>query len=363
MRVFVVCGDRGIPIDGTKGASIHLRSVVEGLRRCGADVTVFTKRRPKDAGLSEPFDCAGDVVAVAEAEGTPDAIYERYSLGCTDGLTAARVIGCTHVLEVNAPLVDEAVAHRPDTVGPDAAQVEARLLRETDAVVTVSATLARWVGTVRECDDVNVVPNGVDPMLFPRAFRFDPESARIVFLGHPKPWHGAQVLPEICAAARRCGIASDLLVVGGGSGADAVVAAAERAGVGDFVRVTGPIPQADVLEALDGAAVALAPYPRIDPFYFCPIKILEYMAAGLPVVTTRQGDIPELLDEAGVAVPPGDPDALTRAVVELLADPERRREMGQRGRERVIGSFTWDHTVARVLAIVERVTQQREARR
>lgn len=74
------------------------------------------------------------------------------------------------------------------------------------------------------------------------------------------------------------------------------------------------------------------------------ISIMEAMAAGLPVVASRVGGIPELVceGETGLLVPAGRPDALAGAMLALLADPPRLRRMGEAGRRRVVDSFNPD---------------------
>jgi colanic acid biosynthesis glycosyl transferase WcaI len=71
-----------------------------------------------------------------------------------------------------------------------------------------------------------------------------------------------------------------------------------------------------------------------------PVKLFEYMAASRPILYAGTGLATEVLADAGcaVVVPPGDPDAIARAVRELAGDPERRRELGRRGREYVEGA-------------------------
>lgn len=72
-----------------------------------------------------------------------------------------------------------------------------------------------------------------------------------------------------------------------------------------------------------------------------PLAIIEAMMAGLPVVATRVGGVPELVEDGvtGVIVPPGDSEALASALQRLMADPELRRRMGQAGRERALRYF------------------------
>ena len=61
----------------------------------------------------------------------------------------------------------------------------------------------------------------------------------------------------------------------------------------------------------------------------------------MPVVATDGGALPEVVGDAGVQVPAADADALATAIVALLGDPDRRRRLGRRGRERVVQEFAW----------------------
>jgi glycosyltransferase involved in cell wall biosynthesis len=86
-----------------------------------------------------------------------------------------------------------------------------------------------------------------------------------------------------------------------------------------------------------------------------PLAILEAMAAGLPVIGTRVGGIPELVidGETGLLVAPDQPDELAAALDSLAADPERRAELGRRGRERVQEHFSADEIARRTVALYE----------
>ena len=109
------------------------------------------------------------------------------------------------------------------------------------------------------------------------------------------------------------------------------------------------------------AWVGVAPYPRRTPFYFSPLKVVEYLAAGLPVVTTAQGDLPALVAGAGRLTDPDDVDSLTTAIAELLADPAQARAIGRAGRRRVLAELSWDSVAARWEALVAPLVGRRAA--
>jgi alpha-maltose-1-phosphate synthase len=148
MRLAYLCADLGVPLYGIKGASIHVRELSRALQELGHNVLIVCARLggsapegfdvplvefpPKEAAPAElpPSEADGGraspraVRAAAYASALParalpklrdfrpDVLYERYALNGTAGLALAADLGIPHVLEVNAPLVDEDVAHR-----------------------------------------------------------------------------------------------------------------------------------------------------------------------------------------------------------------------------------------------------------
>ena len=353
MRVLQVCADRGIAPGSTKGAALHLRGVAVGLLALGHDVVTATAR-PAEGPFPAPM-----IEAAALADGRCsgahyDVIYERYSLGHTAGLAAARASGRPFVLEVNAPLVAEATTHRPHTVPAGAARAEVELLERADLIVAVSTDLARWVSRHRPASSgpTVVIANGFEPEWFAQPAR--PElDGPLVFLGHPKPWHGADRLPQLLLELVARDLDPQLLMIGGGAGVEPVLARAAEMEVSDRVEVTGALPPAEASAMLARGSIGLAPYRRLDPFYFCPLKVIDYAAAGLPVVAGDQGDIARLVEPAGVLVDPDDDAALVEATASLLGDPSRRRQLGAAGRVRALAERSWTEVARATVAALE----------
>ncbi len=107
----------------------------------------------------------------------------------------------------------------------------------------------------------------------------------------------------------------------------------------DGIVATGPLPHDEVVDLYSEADVVVVPSIWKEPF---PRVILEAMAAGRPVVATRSGGIPELVEDGvtGILVPPRDELELSQALVRLLEDPNLRKRMGDAGQERLDRFFT-----------------------
>jgi glycosyltransferase involved in cell wall biosynthesis len=105
-----------------------------------------------------------------------------------------------------------------------------------------------------------------------------------------------------------------------------------------------------VLQAIDVAVSS-------SDFEGSPLAVMEYMAAGKPVVATAVGGVPDLIDDGvhGFLVPPQDSEALAAATAQLLRDADRAAEMGERGRVRRELEFSLDTTVKTLEDLYERL--------
>jgi len=113
----------------------------------------------------------------------------------------------------------------------------------------------------------------------------------------------------------------------------------------------GAVPHHAVPDYLAAMTVGAAPYRGQLDFYFSPVKVAEYLAAGLPVVASRQGDLPDLVREAGLLVTPDDASELREALHRVLSDHSLRHRM-KRAAQRQARSMTWNETAARVETVL-----------
>jgi glycosyltransferase involved in cell wall biosynthesis len=102
------------------------------------------------------------------------------------------------------------------------------------------------------------------------------------------------------------------------------------------------------------ASIGLAPYAPDAPGYFSPLKLFEYLAAGLAVVAGAIDGVREVVgDGQAVLVPPGDPAALAEAVRDVAADARWRARLGEAGRALVAAEHTWDRRASRIFELVD----------
>ena len=363
MRIAYVCLDPGIPVFGTKGASVHIQEVVREYRRRGHDVTVYATRRgtdvPDDLAELRVVDvpittrdeeereraqqAASASVSDMVRAGGYDLVYERYSLFSTV-IAECRVPG---ILEVNAPLIDEQRTHRVlvDEQAADAALQEQ--VQAASATICVSDPVRDWVIARTEGTRVFTVPNGVNVhRITPQPE--SPGAPVVTFVGTLKPWHGVDVLLRARAQAHKDW---QLRIIGDGPMRAELDDLARSLGIDvDFRGAVAPdaIPQ-----HMAGTAIGVAPYPAMDTDsdqYFSPLKVYEYMAAGLPVVASRVGQLPEIMGESAYLVPPSDPEALAEALDALVANPVERARVGSDNRRQAEREHSWTGTVDHILA-------------
>ncbi|PWC14530.1 glycosyltransferase family 4 protein [Brenneria corticis] len=378
MRVAYICADPGIPVFGSKGASIHVQEVIRSLLRRGARVTLFAQRPegepPPDLRSLEvtplpPLPASGAAARATAAlaanrvlpdllarSGPFDLLYERYSLWSHAGMAFARRNRIRRVLEVNAPLIEEQRQYRELPLRRQAERVIRSLLADAATIVAVSPGVKAYLDAFPESGGrAVVVSNGVDLARFPAARPPRPGGNTIGFLGSMKPWHGVDRLIDAFALLHRRGRHGRLLVVGDGGESAPLLEKVTRDNLLPFTRFTGAVAPHRVPALLAEMDIAVAPYPRLAGFYFSPLKIYEYMAAGLPVVATRVGHLHEVLEEgrAGLLVPPDDPAALCEALIALLDDDALRQTLGQAGRALVAQRYGWDAIVGRILSLAD----------
>jgi glycosyltransferase involved in cell wall biosynthesis len=228
-------------------------------------------------------------------------------------------------------------------------QQEIELLRAADQVVCVSSVAAIYLKSMGAATEkVKVIRNGVDADLFDPTTPLPDGPPKLVYLGTLAPWQGLGCLVQAMPAILAGFPAAELQLVGPYKKAQhkELLKLASTLGLDESkINFTGPIAPQEAPAWLAQASVCLAPLAWNDRNVSqgcCPIKLLEYAAAGRPIVAADLPVARELLREGEcLFFQPGDPADLARQVTRLLTDRPFALAMAAKAARRVRHKFTW----------------------
>jgi glycosyltransferase involved in cell wall biosynthesis len=182
-----------------------------------------------------------------------------------------------------------------------------------------------------------VVPNTTYVPLRPPE---PPGDGRVVYLGHLSAARGTDDMIELARLLRPAGIAVELI----GDADTQVRGQLGEAQAAGLVRWYGFVPNGEALKMVDGALAGLS-LLHDEPNYrhSLPTKVVEYMAHGVPVITSPTGPATDLVERhgCGFVVPFGDHAAAADAVLKLRNDQRLRAEMSQRGHRAALENLDW----------------------
>jgi glycosyltransferase involved in cell wall biosynthesis len=289
-------------------------------------------------------------------------VWQRHDLFNTAGLDLAQRLGVPSVLFVPATKVWEAEqwgttrpawgrllesrAERPLLLGADLVACGSR--RVVDEVVRMGVPKER----------VLLTPTGVDLDLFTEPP--DPTPLRrhlglvdrfvVGWVGSFRRFHALEQAVEAVAAVP----GTALLLVGDGPERARIQRLARHLGATAVFTGTVAHPELPAYLAAMDAAVIVAPPGQ--PFHYSPLKLAEYLAAGLPVVAPAAGQLAERLTDGvdAIVVPPHNVDAVAAALRRLRDDHEERARLGKAARVAAEAEWSWDHQVRRVIDALDR---------
>lgn len=307
-------------------------------------------------------------------ECAPDIVINLYNYLSFSMAILTKIMKIPHIVLMDSPVVyetknvDKIHLHFP--LIPEL--IEKRVLQSCDAVVTISDNLKDYFveryGIA--ADKVHVIPNGVDIERFKPSVNSDRIISKynlhhklvVGFCGVFKGWNMGQVIDVINNIVER-DIKVCFLIVGDGPKKTDVLNFIKRKGL-DSLILTGYVPPEETPAFISAMDIAIAPYQlQGDFFYGSPMKILEYMACGKPMVTNSFGPIEAVVQDGynGFLVEPGNNKLFSDIVVKLIKNRALRSKVGERARKTTLENYTWMHRATSISEICNQVVTAQES--
>ncbi|MCL6416514.1 glycosyltransferase family 4 protein [Aestuariirhabdus sp. Z084] len=317
----------------------HLRSYSDTFEWC----SMLT------GGFSEPYTFSRRVAKYLRSSAKPyDLVHDNQSLGY--GLLTLQRRGIPVVTTIHHPI------HRDRQLALDAApnwkfrllvrrwhsflRMQEKVVSQLTNVVTVSEQSRQDIsGAFGICQSrIDLIHNGIDTQTFtPNSeVAVDPWQL-ITTASADQPLKGLRFLLQALAQLRPDFPQLKLLVVGKLQPSGTTARLIDKLELASAVRFVSGISTEALVEHYNRSAIAIS--PSLYEGFGLPAG--EAMACGCAVISSDGGALPEVVGDAGMLVPAGDSGQLANGIATLLRDPELRKELGLRGRARVVERFSW----------------------
>ncbi|MFH1942968.1 MAG: glycosyltransferase family 4 protein [bacterium] len=370
--------------ESSVGASVHVKELEKALQECGhkvqasylnrfTSVEASVKSRARGFLKKKLWRYLNQINSVAAngryfikewkiiTKERPDVVLVRYHFLHFSLALVCLFRGIPFVLEVNAPMAYESRRFADHAVRlPLLPEIFEKFnLMLAEKVIVVSEELKSfYVKWHVPASKIEVVPNGVDVKKFHPAV--SPQKIRSMyhlngktvlgFIGSFHYWHGVKYLVGFIKKTLSRYQDAAFLLVGPGPLKEELEGLLEEEKIINSVFFTGYVSHEEIPLYLAAMDIVLAPYPKLDLFYYSPLKLFEYMAAGKAIVASRIGQIEKLLTDRydSILFEPDCVDELFNKSFELIEDSALRKALGIRARETVLRKYTWSHTGKRI---------------
>lgn len=304
----------------------------------------------------------------------PDIIYERWLHPDIFSYFIAKITQVPRILEVNYPVTEE--FHSYPVLSTISGFFRKIQFNQCSAIITQTKTLAKLLRTLTSTP-IYVVPNGVNTSRFktklniPTVFNNinDIEKKMIItFVGSFRPWHGTQQIPLIAEKIIQKHKNVIFILVGDGELLANVKKSIPDSLKSDII-LTGAQSYNEIPKYLANSDILIAPFDAANwkvfrkySFWWCPIKLFEYMSSGKPIVSYDYLEVEEIIGNNNLLARKGDMDDFIDKLDYLINNKSLRIRIGKQNRLIAIKEYKWNGRVKQTLKIINDVLYNKRAR-
>jgi len=245
------------------------------------------------------------------------------------------------------------------------------VINNADFIIVPYKALFKLVRSINRTKPVSIIPNAVDSNLFQpkarnlslaRSLDIDEHDVVVAFSGHITESKGLDTLVRSAQIIARTHKNIRLLIIGDGPFMNEILRLTRTLGLNDIFRFVGFVHQELVADYLTLADICVAPYQPMAFFKVSlpetPIKVVEYLAMGKPVVMSRISDDNVITwSGGGFLVTPGNAPELASNIINLVKDEKLRKDLGEKGRKYVEAHLSWGKLAEKLMEIYQSVSR------
>jgi len=310
------------------------------------------------SGIKNPIKSVKSYRKMKNETGKFDIIHERFHINPMDLLFVGKR---KYVLEVNdpAPVIYSGLKKKIYS------KIIKRKFGRANAIITQTDTMKKILSKFYH-GEIFVIPNGVDIGFFEKnksnfdvreRYSIPPGKIIITFVGAFREWHGVQDIPEISERIRKKYKNAVFLLVGGGPLFNEI-----RSRRKEGMIFTGPLAYADIPSVLFQSDILIAPFSAERfrslekyEFYWCPVKLFEYMASGKPIVSYDFAEVEKITKDSALLAGAGNLDQFTNNIEKLIESRELRKKLGENGKK-AAREYEWKGIAGQTLEVYKKVS-------
>lgn len=384
MRICYYIGN--IDLSREHGGATHVLEVFESLQQLGHEVILVSSKRLQHSRLNSeyvtlsrpslargPLSILGDMTQIIRLgrickSHRVDLIYARASETDFIASYASSYANVPLVLEVNDPLWTIPTIVNADFI---IATAESILVENIHGHKNAASLEGRLAIVTWGCNTEKFRPEKSGKTVREN-LRISNKATVLGYVGTFLPWHGVDDLAKASVRVIQKLPEARFVCIGDGGIRAEIEKLVKELGTSESFIFTGQVSHGALPEYLAAADILVAPFnPSKNPvtakfgFYYTPIKVMEYLASGKPVIATKTGTLTSIIKDGynGVLIEPGNHESLAEAILSLAREPKRAEELGRNARVEALRNYSWTAHVKMLEQIFREVVSRKGEKR